>query len=78
LPIASGVFRSDLFYRLDVFPVEVPPLKKRKGDIGMLVEYLIHRYAGQAGKKINSIDKKTLELVQAYPGLEHSRVTERD
>jgi transcriptional regulator with PAS, ATPase and Fis domain len=78
LPIASGVFRSDLFYRLDVFPVEVPPLRKRKGDIAMLVEYLIHRYAGQAGKKINSIDKKTLELVQAYPGLEHSRVTERD
>jgi PAS domain S-box-containing protein len=65
--IASGIFRSDLFYRLNVFPVEVPPLRKRKGDIAMLMEYFIHRYAGQAGKKIKSIDKKTLELVQTYP-----------
>ena len=65
--IDSGVFRSDLFYRLNVFPIEVPPLRERKDDITMLVEYFIHRFAGQAGKKIKSIDKKTLELVHAYP-----------
>ena len=65
--IASGVFRSDLFYRLNVFPIEVPPLRERKDDITILVQYFIHRYAIQAGKKIKCIDKKTLELVQAYP-----------
>ena len=65
--IAAGTFRSDLFYRLNVFPIEVPPLRARREDIPMLVEYFIDRFARQAGKKIKSIDKKTLELVQAYP-----------
>jgi PAS domain S-box-containing protein len=65
--IATGIFRSDLFYRLNVFPIEVPPLRSRKGDIAILVEYFIDRFARQVGKKIKSIDKKTLELVQAYP-----------
>ena len=65
--IAAGTFRSDLFYRLNVFPIEVPPLRARKEDIAMLVEYFIDRFARQAGKKIKSIDKKTLELIQAYP-----------
>ena len=65
--IDAGTFRSDLFYRLNVFPIEVPPLRARKGDIAMLVEYFIDRFARQTGKKIKSIDKKTLALVQAYP-----------
>ena len=65
--IAAGTFRSDLFYRLNVFPIEVPPLRARREDIPMLVEYFIDRFARQAGKKIKSIDKKTMELVQAYP-----------
>jgi PAS domain S-box-containing protein len=65
--IAAGTFRSDLFYRLNVFPIEVPPLRARREDIAMLVEFFIDRFARQAGKKIKSIDKKTLELVQAYP-----------
>jgi len=65
--IDAGVFRSDLFYRLNVFPIEVPPLRARKDDIPMLVEYFTDRFARQAGKKIKSIDKKTLELLQAYP-----------
>jgi PAS domain S-box-containing protein len=64
--IGAGTFRSDLFYRLNVFPIEVPPLRERKDDIAMLVEYFIDRFARQAGKKIQNIDKKTLELVQAY------------
>jgi formate hydrogenlyase transcriptional activator len=65
--IAAGTFRSDLFYRLNVFPIEVPPLRARKEDIAMLVEYFLDRFARQAGKKIKTIDKKTLDLVQAYP-----------
>jgi PAS domain S-box-containing protein len=64
--IASGAFRSDLFYRLNVFPVEVPPLRERTEDIPVLVEYFIDRYSRNAGKKIRSIEKKTLELLQSY------------
>ncbi len=65
--IDAGTFRSDLFYRLNVFPVEVPPLRARREDIPMLVEYFIDRFARQAGKKISCVDKKTLALVEAYP-----------
>jgi formate hydrogenlyase transcriptional activator len=64
--IAKGSFRQDLFYRLNVFPIEVPPLRERKDDLLMLVEYFVQRYASRAGKPIRSIDKKTLELLQAY------------
>ncbi len=64
--IAAGAFRSDLFYRLNVFPLELPPLRERKKDIPLLVEYFLDRYASKAGKKIQSINKKTLELLQAY------------
>lgn len=63
---ANGSFRQDLFYRLNVFPIEVPPLRERQDDILMLVEYFVHRYATRAGKSIRSIDKKTLDLLQAY------------
>jgi PAS domain S-box-containing protein len=65
--IAAGTFRSDLFYRLNVFPIEVPPLRKRKEDIPMLVEYFVKRYAEKAGKQIRKIDMNTLELCQSYP-----------
>jgi PAS domain S-box-containing protein len=64
--VTAGTFRSDLFYRLNVFPVTVPPLRDRKDDIPLLVEYLIERYASKAGKRIKNIHKKTLELFQAY------------
>jgi transcriptional regulator with PAS, ATPase and Fis domain/CHASE3 domain sensor protein len=68
--IAGGTFRSDLFYRLNVFPIEVPPLRKRREDIPMLVEYFVKRYAEKAGKQISKIDNKTLERCQshAWPG----------
>jgi PAS domain S-box-containing protein len=64
--VAVGTFRMDLFYRLNVFPIEVPPLRDRVEDIPLLVEYFIGRYASQAGKKIRNIDKRTLELFQSY------------
>src|ERR1700693_2323070 len=64
--IASGTFREDLFYRLNVFPIEVPPLRNRKEDIPMLVEYFVKRYAEKARKQINKIDKNTLKLCQSY------------
>jgi formate hydrogenlyase transcriptional activator len=65
--ISAGSFRSDLFYRLHVFPIEIPSLRERREDIPLLVEYLIDRYARRAGKKIKRINKKTLELLQSYP-----------
>lgn len=64
--IASGGFREDLFYRLNVFPIEVPPLRQRKEDIPLLVEYFVDRYASKAGKRITGIDKRSLELLQSY------------
>jgi len=65
--IAAGTFRSDLFYRLSVFPIEVPPLRQRREDIPMLVEYFIDRYAREIGKKIAGVSKETLDLFQSYP-----------
>jgi PAS domain S-box-containing protein len=65
--IAAGAFRSDLFYRLNVFPIEVPPLRERQEDIPVLVEYFIDRYAQKAGKSIRGVSKKSLELLQSYP-----------
>jgi len=64
--IAAGAFRLDLFYRLSVFPIEVPPLRERKEDIPLLLEYFTKRYAGRVGKNIKNIDKRTLELFQSY------------
>ncbi len=64
--IAAGTFRKDLFYRLNVFPIQVPPLRERKEDIPTLVEYFIHRFSRQAGKRIGILEKKTVELLEAY------------
>jgi PAS domain S-box-containing protein len=64
--IVAGTFRMDLFYRLNVFPIEVPSLRERRDDIPMLVAYFIARYAGKTGKRIRSIEKATLELFQSY------------
>jgi DNA-binding NtrC family response regulator/signal transduction histidine kinase len=64
--IADGRFREDLFYRLNVFPIETPPLRERKDDILTLVEYFVQRYANKAGKSIRTIEKKTLERLRAY------------
>ena len=64
--VAAGSFRQDLFYRLNVFPIQIPSLRERVDDIPLLVEYLIERYAKKAGKKIRQIRKQTLELFQTY------------
>jgi len=64
--IGAGSFRSDLFYRLNVFPIEIPALRKRKEDIRLLVEYFIDRYARKAGKRIATVDKETLRLLESY------------
>jgi formate hydrogenlyase transcriptional activator len=64
--IAAGVFRSDLFYRLNVFPIEVPPLRERRQDIPVLVEYFIDRYARKAGKSFQTVNKRSLDLLQSY------------
>jgi formate hydrogenlyase transcriptional activator len=64
--IASGSFRADLFYRVNVFPIELPPLRERREDIPILVEYFVRRYADKTGKHICKIDKNTLELCQSY------------
>ena len=64
--VAAGTFRQDLFYRLNGFPIRVPSLRERVGDIPLLVEYLVERYGKRAGKKIRHISKDTLALFQAY------------
>jgi transcriptional regulator with GAF, ATPase, and Fis domain len=68
--IAAGTFRRDLFYRLNVFPIEMPSLRDRREDIPLLVEYFIHRYASKMGKKIRRIDKGTLNRLASsdWPG----------
>jgi formate hydrogenlyase transcriptional activator len=65
--ISAGSFRSDLFYRLHVFPMEIPALRERKEDIRLLVEYFIDRYARKTGKNFKTVEKKTLRLLESYP-----------
>ncbi len=65
--ITAGAFRSDLFYRLNVFPIEVPSLRERQEDIPVLVAYFIDRYARRAGKSFRTVSTKSLELFQSYP-----------
>jgi formate hydrogenlyase transcriptional activator len=64
--VADGTFRRDLFYRLNVFPIQLPVLRDRMDDIPLLVEYLVDRYAKKAGKRIRSISKDTLSLFRSY------------
>jgi PAS domain S-box-containing protein len=64
--IAAGTFRSDLFYRLNVFPIHVPALRQRPDDIPILVEYFVKRFAEKMAKRIRQIEKRTLELCERY------------
>jgi DNA-binding NtrC family response regulator len=60
------VFRQDLFFRLNVFPIAVPSLRERVDDIPLLVEYFVGRFAKAAGKNLRHIDKQTLDLLKSY------------
>ena len=64
--IAAGTFRSDLFFRLNVFPIEMPPLRERREDIPVLVAYFIDRFARKAGKSFQSVNKRSLDLLRSY------------
>jgi formate hydrogenlyase transcriptional activator len=65
--VTAGTFRRDLFYRLNVFPVEMPPLRERVDDIPLLVEYFIDRYARKMGKVFRHVNKRTLDHLKSYP-----------
>jgi len=64
--VAEGKFRQDLLYRLNVVPIQMPPLRERAGDILLLVEYFIDRFGKRTGRKFKTIDKKFLKAFQAY------------
>jgi formate hydrogenlyase transcriptional activator len=65
--VAEGTFRQDLFYRLNVFPLDVPPLRERREDIPLLVEYFIGRYGRKAGKRFKRVSRRTLDRLKVYP-----------
>ena len=65
--VANGTFRQDLHYRLNVFPIQVPPLRERQSDVLMLLEYFVQRFAQKMGKHFKKIDKRTVELFRSYP-----------
>ena len=65
--VEKGTFRPDLYYRLNVFPIQVPPLRERQDDVLMLLEYFVHRFAQKMGKHFKKIDKRTVELFRSYP-----------
>jgi len=65
--VADGTFRPDLYYRLNVFPIQVPPLREREDDVLMLLEYFVHRFAQKMGKHFKLIDRRTIELFRSYP-----------
>ena len=65
--VDAGTFRSDLLYRINVFPIHVPPLRERKEDIPLLVEYFVDRFSTSMGKRITKINRRSLALLEAYP-----------
>ena len=65
--IADGAFRADLFYRLNVFPIHVPPLRERRSDIALLTRYFVEKYAMKVGRRIDAIEPETLERLVDYP-----------
>jgi formate hydrogenlyase transcriptional activator len=64
--VSEGTFRQDLFYRINVFPIKVPPLRERAEDVSLLLGYLINRFAQKSGKKIRNVDRHTMDLFRAY------------
>jgi transcriptional regulator with GAF, ATPase, and Fis domain len=64
--VAAGDFREDLFYRLNVFPINLPPLRKRKDDIPMLVKHFIQKYNAKIGRMVQTITKSAMNTLQSY------------
>jgi PAS domain S-box-containing protein len=65
--VRDGRFREDLFYRLNVFPITIPPLRERREDIPVLVWTFVHEFSEKMGKRIESIPKKTIEALSDHP-----------
>jgi len=65
--VNAGRFRSDLFYRLNVFPLRVPPLRDRRSDIPQLVNFYLSRFSKQFGKKVDTVSRKTMDRLMNYP-----------
>jgi transcriptional regulator with GAF, ATPase, and Fis domain len=65
--VREGRFRSDLFYRLNVFPIQVPPLRDRQQDIQLLVSYFVKKFSATMGKKVESVSGTSMELLKNYP-----------
>jgi formate hydrogenlyase transcriptional activator len=63
----AGLFRSDLFYRLNVFPIELPPLRERRSDIPQLVALCVSRFSKRLGKKIDGVSRESMEKLMNYP-----------
>ncbi|WP_044171098.1 sigma 54-interacting transcriptional regulator [Flectobacillus major] len=74
--IGAGRFRADLYYRLNIFPIMIPPLRKRKEDIPLLVNYFIEKYAQISHKNITGISAKALEELLVHPWLGNIRELE--
>jgi len=66
IAIDNGIFRKDLYFRLNVFPITVPPLRERPADIPLLVKHFVSKFAGRSGKTIEQISKHSMELLSAY------------
>ena len=64
--VKAGAFRLDLYYRLNVFPIEMPPLRDRMQDIPALLEFFLKRYSDKVGKRFRGVEKRTLELFNNY------------
>jgi DNA-binding NtrC family response regulator len=64
--VSEGRFRQDLYYRLVVFPIELPPLRRRREDIPALVEHFLAKYAGDAGRRITRVEPDALELLMRH------------
>jgi formate hydrogenlyase transcriptional activator len=65
--VTEGAFREDLYYRLNVFPIELPPLRDRREDIPLFVHHFLERLAGKVGRRIGRVPSAVLERLMAYP-----------